>query len=149
MAGQAHDGCGKRLIPGVTAVTDRAFGRWHHITEMKLRLQGNSLRLRLGRSEVAQLRDTGAVEESVSFKSGRSLVYRVRCCAGAAPLQADFAGGIVTVDISAENARTWASSDDVGLYAQDGGLRIAVEKDFRCLTRPQEEPDAFPHPAEK
>jgi hypothetical protein len=29
-------------------------------------------------------------------------------------------------------------------------MRIAIEKDFRCLTRPreQDEPDAYPHPAE-
>jgi hypothetical protein len=30
-------------------------------------------------------------------------------------------------------------------------LSIAIEKDFRCLTRPreEEEPDAYPHPAER
>jgi hypothetical protein len=44
--------------------------------------------------------------------------------------------------------RVWASGDEVGLYAQDGALRIAIEKDFRCLTRAGEEPDAYPHPAE-
>ena len=34
---------------------------------MKLRLQGSSLRLRVKRSEVERLCDTGAVEESVEF----------------------------------------------------------------------------------
>lgn len=116
---------------------------------MKLRLQGNSLRLRLGRSEVELLRDGGTVEESVSFKSLARLVYRVRSRPQAEPLQAEFADGIVTVDISAERALAWASGDEVGVYASDGGLRIAVEKDFRCLTRGQEEPDAFPHPADR
>jgi hypothetical protein len=45
---------------------------------MKLRLQGNSVRLRLTRSEVERLRETGLVEESIEFGSGESLVYRLQ-----------------------------------------------------------------------
>jgi hypothetical protein len=89
------------------------------------------------------------VEESVSFKSSGRLVYRIRSRPQAEPLQAEFAGGIVTIDISAERALAWASSDEVGVYAWEGGLRIAVEKDFRCRTSELAEPDAFPHPAER
>jgi hypothetical protein len=109
-------------------------------------MQGNSLRLRLGRSEVEQLSDQGAVEESATFHSGGRLVYRIESRPEINTLQAAFEAGNITVQLSIETARTWASSNEVGLYAQDGALRIAIEKDFRCLTRVTEEPDAFSHP---
>jgi hypothetical protein len=117
-------------------------------TAMKLRLQGNSLRLRLTRSEVARLHDNGTVEEAAAFKSGGSLTYRIQSRADTEPLQADFSGGAITVLVPTETIRAWASGEEAGLYAQDGDLRIAIEKDFRCLTRAEEEPDAYPHPAE-
>jgi hypothetical protein len=114
--------------------------------QMKLRLQGDSLRLRLGQSEVARLRDHGAVEESVSFGSGAALVYRIQSDRHTESLQADFEEGVVTVHIAADRAQAWMASDEVGVYAQNGELRIAIEKDFRCLTRTEPEPDTFPHP---
>lgn len=115
---------------------------------MKLRVQGNSLRLRLTRSEVARLVEHGTVEEAASFSSGGSLSYRVQSHADTKPVQADFTSGAITVRIPTETVRAWAAGDEVGLYAQDGALRIAIEKDFRCLTRAEEELDAYPHPAE-
>ena len=114
---------------------------------MKLRVQGNSLRLRLARSEVARLDEHGTVEEAASFSSGGSLTYRVQTHAGTQPVHADFSGGAITVRIPTETVRAWAAGDEVGLYAQHGPLRIAIEKDFHCLTRAEEEPDAYPHPA--
>jgi hypothetical protein len=54
------------------------------------------------------------------------------------------------IGVPAPTVVAWANSDDVGIAVRDGILRIAIEKDFRCLTRPKEEdePDAYPHPAE-
>ena len=115
---------------------------------MKLRLQGNSLRLRLTRSEVVRLDGHGTVEEAASFGSGGRLTYRIQSRTGSEPLHADFSDGAITVLVPTETVRVWASGDEVGMYAQDGALRIAIEKDFRCLTRAGEEPDAYPHPAE-
>jgi hypothetical protein len=115
---------------------------------MKLRVQGHSLRLRLTRSEVARLDEHGTVEEAASFSSGGSLTYRIRTHAGTKPVQADFTSGAITVRIPTETVRAWVAGDEVGLYAQDGALRIAIEKDFRCLTRAEEEPDAYPHPSQ-
>jgi len=88
------------------------------------------------------------VEEAASFRSGNSLTYRIQSRAGTEPLHADFTGGVLTVLIPTGAVRAWAAGDEVGLYAQDEALRIAIEKDFRCLTRVEEEPDAYPNPAE-
>ena len=118
---------------------------------MKLRIQENSLRLRLTRSEVARLHEHGVVEETARFKSDGRLTYRLLRRADTDSVQADLQNGIITVHVPAVAVDPWATSDEVGLYAQDGDLKIAIEKDFRCLTRPREEEaaDAYPHPAEQ
>lgn len=117
---------------------------------MKLRLQGNSVRLRLTRSEVERLRETGLVEESVDFGAGEVLAYRLQSRLEQGPVEAAFGRGFITVSVSKEAAQGWAASDDVGLYAQSGALAISIEKDFRCLTRrpDEQERDAYPHPGQ-
>jgi len=119
-------------------------------SNMKLRLQDNSLRLRLNRSEVMHLRQAGIVEETVDFGLGAVLIYRIQSRGVTDPLHAVFCKDSITVRIPAEPVSVWAAADEVGLYAQQGALKIAVEKDFRCLTRrpDEQEPDAYPHPAE-
>ena len=116
---------------------------------MKLRLQGNSVRFRLTRSEVERLRDAGLVEESVDFGAGEVLAYRLQTRLEPGPVEAAYRQGIVTVSLSRESARAWAGSDEVGLYSQFGAVAVSIEKDFRCLTRPRDdERDAYPHPGQ-
>jgi len=117
---------------------------------MKLRLQGNSLRLRLTRSEVARFREVGLVEESVDFGGGEVLTYRLQTHPDPGPPHAGFLAGGVTVSIARDTAHSWAGSDEVGVYAQAGVLNLSIEKDFRCLTRPldERERDAYTHPEE-
>ena len=57
---------------------------------MKLRIQGNSLRLRLTRNEVAQLHDGGRVESSIEFGPGRTLTYALESAPHAASVIASF-----------------------------------------------------------
>ena len=116
---------------------------------MKLRLQGNSVRLRLTRPDVERLREAGLVEESVDFGGGEALAYRLQSRPEQGPVGASFRQGAITVSVSAEAAQAWAGSDEVGSYAQSGALTISIAKDFRCLTRPldEQERDTYPHPA--
>jgi hypothetical protein len=116
---------------------------------MKLRIQGNSLRLRLTRSEVMAVHQTGAVEETAQFSSGNELRYRIQ--SGGGEIRADFNGVTLTVYVPQRSIEGWVISDEVGLSARNGEMSIAIEKDFRCLTHPkeQDEPDAYPHPAER
>ncbi len=117
---------------------------------MKLRLRGNSLRLRLTQTEVRDLAARGRVEESVGFGPGSQLVYTLRC--GDA-FVARFAGGAVEVEVPTRDVKTWAESERVSLETEQpigegGTLRILVEKDWQCV-RPrtgEDESDAFPHP---
>ena len=118
---------------------------------MKLRLRGQSLRLRLTRSEVAQLANAGRVEEEIQFgpKAGSRLGYGLQLSASHEQITAEFQQQQITVLLPAAAGRRWATDDTVGLYADGpGGLRLVVEKDFKCLElRPHEDDsDAYEHP---
>lgn len=123
---------------------------------MKLRIRGDSLRLRLTQGEVAALVERGRIEDSVAFGPETQLTYAVatRGAAGDQAVTASLAGHHLTVTAPAEVVRAWAANDEaVGLEgSQDAGsgrtLRVLVEKDFSCLKeRPNEDDsDAFPNP---
>lgn len=115
---------------------------------MKLRVKGDSLRFRLTRSEVARLGAGELVEESTRFAPDQVLRYGLQAGSPGETIQASFQSGAVRVMVPAAEVRQWESSGQTGIYGSAGGLDVAIEKDFRCLTRPEErsDPDVFPHP---
>lgn len=120
---------------------------------MKLRVHGNTMRLRLSRPEVTRLAVGGFIEEAARFGPAACLRYRVEASPSAPAIAASFEEGRITVLIPGQAAADWAGSDEEGLYhdqavTSDQTLSIAIEKDFRCLTG-EPDPDAFPNPAKK
>jgi hypothetical protein len=120
---------------------------------MKLRIKGDSLRLRLTQTEVRELAERGSVEDRVRFGGGVSLVYRLRRDPAAASITASYAGGAVDVRLPERAALGWCDSNEVTLAGTqpataDAELRIVVEKDFACLTprEGEDESDHFPNP---
>ncbi|MEO0424298.1 MAG: hypothetical protein AAF184_18305 [Pseudomonadota bacterium] len=119
---------------------------------MKLRIRGNSIRLRVTRGELASIASEGRVEERVDFGTS-ALHYRlVRDDALPAPM-ASFEGPVIEVRLPAATVDAWANDDtQVSVDAQqtvgDGALRILVEKDFACLQprTGEDESDMFAHP---
>ena len=119
---------------------------------MKLRIKGNTLRLRLTQREVAQLDESGRVEEEVAFSPGVALHYAVEVREGLDAPRADLDGCRLRVALPDAAARRWITSDDTGIEVEQPNgsaepLRIAVEKDFACLHRPSDSADVFPNPA--
>jgi hypothetical protein len=115
---------------------------------MKLRIQGNSLRLRLTQTEVARVRDGGPVESVIQFEPGCSLVYLLEGSPSAETMSAAFDGHAIRVTIPMSQMAEWVDSDQVGVQAWlPTGLQLLVEKDFQCLHRSvEQEPDAYPNP---
>lgn len=116
---------------------------------MKLRLKGNSIRLRLTRGEVARLAGGGVVQERVEFgDGGRALLYGVELTSASDNVTAEFVADRIRVAIPAAVAGEWARSDEVGIYAKPDGLAVSVEKDFVCLKprAEEDESDMFPQP---
>jgi hypothetical protein len=119
---------------------------------MKLRIRGNTLRLRLTRAEIDRLAQEGHVADSISFGPG-SLTYAIQVAEEPA-LRAAYQGSLIEVVVPRSMAQRWLTTEAVGVEGAqpvDGGetLRILVEKDFACL-KPrsgEDDSDAFPHPA--
>jgi len=95
---------------------------------MKLRLHGNQLRLRLSQSEVGHIGTHGRIAADVKFASG-TLSYSLESAEQAA---AEFENGAIRVTLPAAQIRHWIQSDETGIEATSGPLRILVEKDFAC-----------------
>ncbi|MCY7347707.1 MAG: hypothetical protein LH614_16000 [Pyrinomonadaceae bacterium] len=133
---------------------------------MKLRIRGNSLRLRLLRGEVEQFGKTGNVTETIRFGTSNAaqLSYILKADDQAEQIFTYYTDNQITVTIPAKTAKNWVESDEVSLKSEqtiedDSGkngnsknvLKILIEKDFVCLDRKNDPDnvDAFPHPTGK
>jgi hypothetical protein len=103
---------------------------------MKLRLRGNSLRLRLVKSEVALLVENGLVAERLQFRTGPGFRYSLEL-ADTAAIGAHFENGHMQVFVPHAVAAQWAQSAAISLSAEEplsdgtgGTLKILIEKDF-------------------
>jgi hypothetical protein len=118
---------------------------------MKLRIFGNSIRLRLDRQQVARVAAGQILEEHTEL-SPNPLVYRLSSAADALSPIASFSGGRLDIVLPVAVVQQWAESDQVGIESMlpiDGGgsLQLLVEKDFKCLHRDgQDQADAYPNP---
>lgn len=118
---------------------------------MKLRISGNSIRLRLLRSEVKTIGAGRPIEVQTALLPS-PLAYRLETTAGALKPTVRFANNVVLVVIPWSLATAWASGDEVGIEATIDGaegstIRLLIEKDFRCLHGEEANgPDCYPNP---
>ena len=116
---------------------------------MKLRIKGNTIRIRLTQTEIKNLMQTGYVEEITEFPKDRSLKYRIT---KSDRFECNLEDNIVSIGLESGIIEQWSNSDQVSIggdlnLENDSKLRILVEKDFKCLTeRPEDERDMFPNP---
>ena len=124
---------------------------------MKLRIRGNSIRLRLGKSEVAQLTKDGVVHASTRFSAvpTAQLRYSLVTSLTDKEISAHLVDSEIKVTVPEKLAREWESSDQIGLKHEqqidrEGSLAIIIEKDFHSLEpRPDEDQsDSFANPFE-
>jgi hypothetical protein len=121
---------------------------------MKLRLQSNSVRLRLKRAEVDQLVKLGRVEETIVLgdRDEDQFVYTLVSSPKVYAPQASLVKNHILIEVPVETATHWATSDEVGIEAAlsvGGGreLQVIIEKDFACLNGNEEQNrDTFPNP---
>jgi hypothetical protein len=120
---------------------------------MKLRIRGDSIRLRLTKTDVATLVEKGTVGESMRMAPGASFEYRLTADGAAQDARVSLAGSVLEVRLPRNQIKAWAKSNEVGIETRQKngsqeGLLVLVEKDFPCLTaRPNEDDsDAFDRP---
>jgi|ERR1035437_6121548 hypothetical protein len=123
---------------------------------MKLRIKGNSIRLRLLQSEVAKLIEASSISESIIFGSTANdvLTYTLISSKEENGVAARLVGNEIVIIVPEATATTWASTDAVSIEANQhieetgDNLAILIEKDMACSSRPDDpdNADAFPVP---
>lgn len=119
---------------------------------MKLRIRGNSIRIRVTQSELEEIAMDGEVREIVDFGDARLIYALVRGAHDSEP-SASFRDDVITLRLPAGTLQEWVHTNRVSIRATQrldngGELHLLVEKDFACLEpRPgEDESDMFPHP---
>ena len=122
---------------------------------MKLRIRGNTLRLRVSKSELAAVLERGAVQDAIRFGPRARLKYRLEVAADGR-FGAEFAGDSITVRAPRAAVAKWGRDEEVSMRGKQrigrgATLAILVEKDFECL-KPRagdEATDLFVNPAKE
>jgi len=121
---------------------------------MKLRIKGDSLRLRLSRSEVTRLLQGDCLEETIHFtpEARAKFTYALQQDRLVRRPVIQYTENRVAVLIPADQVNAWGTTDQVGI-AEDislgslGSLALLIEKDFACLDRNEKDnEDTFPNP---
>lgn len=118
---------------------------------MKIRIRGNSVRLRLTRTEVETFCRDGVYTEQTQFNTH---IFTYRLCAkeGITGLQATFDDETISVFLPAAECEVWADSPRVGyentVPLENGyELYLLVEKDFVCMDETvEDQSDNYPNP---
>ena len=121
---------------------------------MKLRIRGNSIRLRLTQSEVNQFLNQGSVADSIQFGIGPENLLRYQLKIDFCDhLQVSYAPQQITILVPEQQGLIWANTQEVSMehpfdIGSDKTLKILVEKDFQCLVvrSGEEDKDTFPNP---
>ncbi len=123
---------------------------------MKIRIKGNSLRLRLTQPEVQQLHQEDSVEEVImlGIDPSKHLHYKIMKSKDIV-INVDYKPNHLMVTVPENMLTTWATTNQVGLEHQiklegEEQLSILIEKDFKCLQdrANEDESDMFPNPDE-
>lgn len=117
---------------------------------MKIRIKGNSVRMRITRSELDRIGTDGEIRERTEF--GHAALTYVLKVADIDDLYATFDNNTITMLVPRSFARQWVDTDRVGFEHHmnlDNGkkLFLLVEKDFKCLDETHEDQtDNFDNP---
>lgn len=119
---------------------------------MKIRIKGNSIRYRLGQSEVARFANIGYLEERTEFPGGAVFIYRLERKGGLENPGAELLQNRITLYIPESIAAAWTGSEQVGFdhrvsWGEGKELFLLVEKDFVCLDHTlEDQSDNYPNP---
>ena len=121
---------------------------------MKLRIKGNSLRVRVSRSEVARILAGDCLEETIHFapEASAKFTYALRQALSVSRPTVQYTDNRVTILMPADQTNAWGVTDQVGIsedisLGRLGALALLIEKDFACLDRGDEDnEDTFPNP---
>jgi len=110
---------------------------------MKLRIKGNSIRIRLSKTEVEKLATVGYLEEQTSFGENK-FIYALRSVEEGNELAAKLGQNRITMLVPSKRVKDWPGNNVVGFNAtmpvtSTDSLYLLLEKDFVCLDETSED----------
>lgn len=114
---------------------------------MKLRIKGNSIRIRLSKTEVDELVSGSIQHDSTSFGNS-SFSYTVQPVNDGGSLSAGYDNNTITLYVPKALLKDWCENSVVGFEAMmplenSGHLHLLLEKDFKCLDKTMEDQSDF------
>ncbi len=110
---------------------------------MKLRIKGNTIRLRLSKKEVEQLCKEGIIREQTNFVD-TSFVYSIQKGTNTDTIKAAYKQNELAVFIPSALIRGWETNAIISFdnRLSDGSLPellVLIEKDFKCIDNSTED----------
>jgi hypothetical protein len=121
---------------------------------MKLRIKGNTLRVRVSRSELARFLAGDRLEDTIHFtpEPRAKFAYALQQEHSLRRPIVRYTENRVAILIPADQANAWGTTDQVGIVEDIalgnlGSLALLVEKEFACLDGSEaDNEDTFPNP---
>ena len=111
---------------------------------MKIRIKGNSIRLRLTKTDVQNLKDFGKIEEKTILSEKQIFKYTLEINTNISEISAKFEDNTITILLSKENANILTETDEITVQGSqkngtENGLLLLIEKDLQCLDSTNED----------
>lgn len=111
---------------------------------MKIRIKGNSIRLRLTKTDVSDLKEKGLVREKTVFNNETVFNYALFIDAKSEEINAKYAEKTIEIFLPEKEAKILTDSQEITVKnsqynGEEGGLFILIEKDLQCLDTTSED----------
>jgi hypothetical protein len=119
---------------------------------MKIRLNGNSIRYRLSKTDIANFGEHGFIEEKTEFPGKQYFYYCLQKKEVIKNIEASFSGNRICIFVPENIATEWTTTDMVGFdskmsLGEKKELLLLIEKDFVCMDETlEDQQDNYPNP---
>ena len=121
---------------------------------MKIRILGNTLRIRVKMFETQALQNSGLIEEVLEFGPDDSDKLRFQVISGYENFAIEQHGTSIRIVVPKALINSWTTTDLVGFEevittSKGSEIKVLIEKDFACLDSDREyEEGSYPNPIE-
>ena len=111
---------------------------------MKIRIKGNSIRLRLTKTDVQNLKEKQIVEEKTILGAEEIFQYTLAINPDVSTISAEFRDRKISIFLSEKEADILTETDEITVEGfqdngEEKGLFLLVEKDLQCLDTTSED----------
>ncbi|MBT0606723.1 DUF7009 family protein [Aequorivita echinoideorum] len=111
---------------------------------MKIRIRDNSVRLRLTKTDIRNLRDNHLVSSKTEFSQVEIFEYELRSDTAYTEISAKFKEGKITIQIPLRDAEILTETEEITIRGtqnngMDSQLSLLIEKDLECIDATDED----------